>query len=258
MLVACSGALGSTLSSLTSLINLIEKQRLSRDWGGQYLLRLVIAIPLAMAMYGVIRGGILTPGPNSISYLNPYGLLFASVMVGMLASPILEKLGAVTQALSGQESKLDTQFDRIGTALGVATLDNYNGFICLCFHDEENEVLEWGRDGISLLRAGRLYELAVWFQSSKPEREPAEEIRITGGIDTRTVEFHLIPDSNSVSVQPRQKAVSFGALDRSPQVEFQFRAPETAGPIELWVEVSQKNRLIHVISAALYVQGLKS
>jgi hypothetical protein len=155
--------------------------------------------------------------------------------------------------MSGSESQVEQQVDRIGEVLGVAILDNYEGFVCMGSTAD---------GGTPTLSVGQTYSLIMWFQPDQPEQASsgqgyalAEQILIEGGMDTSEVEFSLTPDSDGFSFRPREKQVAVPVTDTSPQAEFQFLAPEDAAPYELWVEVFQKNRLIHVISARLYVEA---
>jgi hypothetical protein len=256
VLVISGGALGSALHDLSSFMNVIANRSFPKNWLWSYLFRILLAVPLALAFYVLIRGGILTPEAGT-NVLNPYGILIASVLVGTFAAPIIDKLLAVEQTLLGQESQLERQIDRIGEALGVTALDNYRGFVCISFQGEGGEGVRFMDSTKPVLRAGRLYELVVWFEPSKPEQGVAEEIRIEGGTNAKEVTFTLAPNSDRFGLRPRQKAVSFGVMEPSPFAQFQFYAPQAPDPHELWVEVSQKNRLVHVASATFYVEGVE-
>ncbi len=254
LLVVSGGALGSTLTSLTSFAQYIENQRIPRTLWWRYWIKVAIVVPLEMAMYMIIRGGLLSPEAASLDYLNPYGILFASVILGVFVTPIIERLSAIARTLSERESKSDHQIDRIATALGVATLDNYHGYICLSLRDEQGKDVSLTEENTLLISAGQSHELDAWFQPNKPDGITANEIRVAGGSDTRTVEFNLTPDSDSMSLQPRHETVSFGVVDHSPTVRFKFRAPETEDTGELWLNVTQKNRLVQVVPVTFHVQ----
>ena len=254
LLVVAGGALGSSVHDLTSFITTVSDGRIRKNWLWSYLFRVMIAIPIVLVFYVAIRGGILSPDATTDS-LNPYGLLIASILVGMFTPSIFDRLLVVDRALLGQESQLERQLEQIGATLGVVSLDNYDGFVCLFFRDEGGRPVGLADDGKPVLQPGPPYRLVVWFQSnSRPDTGVSEEIRIQGGRDAREVEFRLVPDSDNFGFRPRQKSVSFPVVEPSPEAEFQFRAPTSDGAYELWVEVSQKNRFVHIVSVTFHVE----
>jgi hypothetical protein len=82
-----------------------------------------------MMVYGIIRGVLLSPQAENTN-LNPYGILIASVVTGMFSVQALEKMNSVVSYVFTPATEIEKQLDRIGTALGIATLDNYQGFVC--------------------------------------------------------------------------------------------------------------------------------
>lgn len=254
LLVAAGGALGSSVHDLSTFITTVSGGRIRRNWLWSYLFRILITVPLVLVFYMAIRGGILSPEATT-NILNPYGLLIASIFVGIFTPSIVDRLLLVDRALLGQESQLERQIEQIGATLGVVSLDNYDGFVCLLFRDEGGKPVSSADDKKPVLRPGPPYRLVVWFQPNRLNSGVSEDVRIQGGRDAREVEFHLVPDSDNFGFRPRQKSVSFPVVEPSPEAEFQFRAPTTEGAYELWVEVSQKNRFILIVSATFHVEG---
>lgn len=253
ILVAAGGFLGSSLDVLYRFTDNVGNRRLLKKWLLWYFLRVLFGTPLAMIGYFIIRGTIVAPGAD-IKFLNPFGLSCISALIGMFATQSIEKLNVVAQALFNVETELEKRIDRIGTALGVSSLDNYQGFVCLSVEGENGEITYSSEGETLLLFAGRTYELAIWFQPQKPEHVLAEEIQITDGTDAKTVEFFLQPDSNNISVRKRQKSISFDVTKKSPNVKFQFEADKTHDEGELWIVVSQKLRFITLVSVILKIQ----
>src|SRR6185503_5051798 len=140
LLVVCGGALGGSLHAIRSLIWVLGHRQSLKGWVLWYALRALVGIPLALIFYMAVRGGLLSPGADS-RLLNPYGMLAFSVGIGFSGMSILEKLTAVFSAPLKSDVMLETEIERIGAALGLATLDNYQGFVCLAFQDKEGKSL---------------------------------------------------------------------------------------------------------------------
>jgi hypothetical protein len=248
-----AAVLGSSVEALVTLERSVSNHKRLTNWKMQLYLRMLFALPLTIALYLVIRGVILTPeAPGYV--LNPYGIAIVFFFVGLFTGSIYAGLSSLAKVLVPGEPKAERQLDQISSALGLTTFDNYNGFVCLTLKDKEGLDIDFSEDREAILRAKEFYELAVWFQPFEPEQGLYEQISITEGMDTQEVEFQLIPDSDSVRVLPNRKTVAFEPEESSPQVMFQFRAPEATDPYELWIQVFQKNRSIQVISAVFLVQ----
>ena len=254
MLVAAGGALGSSLQAVSRLMAQIGSYRLPTSWRWWLLLQVVTGIPLALMLYMMLRGGVLSTAAGAAS-LNPYGILGLSALVGLFAAPLLDRLNSIAATLFRNDTALERQIDRIGSALGVSTLDNYQGFVCLSLQDREGAAPSSGEEGVPILLVGRSYDLTVWFQKDKPQGYLSDEIRISGGADSAEVEFTLASDSDGASVRRRQESVRFGATESSPRVQFHLSVLDTVGKHEFWVEISQKNRLVHVISVEFEAKG---
>ena len=270
ILVACGGALGASLNAFRGLLEMIGNRTSVRGWLLWYALRVLVSIPLAMMAYGIIRGLLLSPTAENIN-LNPYGILIASVVTGMFSVQALEKMNSVVSSLFTPATEIEKQLDRIGTALGVATLDNYQGFVCVSLQDLQGNVVSSSQAGRPLLNVKQSYDLIAWFQPKKPEKSEgvlASEVLIEEGTDAKNIEFKLLPDSASVRLEPRQETINVPAKESSPRAKFRFQAPAVAEASnidisqapsqrvhdhDIWVEVFQKNRLIHVMSVVFEV-----
>lgn len=252
LLVISSGALGGSIHSLTSFVEYVGARRLMKSWLLWYLYRVFVAVPLAMIFYLVIRGGIVSTGASA-SVLNPFGIAAVSGLVGMFSQSASDKLSEVVQTLFGRQSPVEKQIDRIGTILGVATLDNYEGYFCMAFGDQKGTSPSAQNIDFCELQPGKAYQLVTWFQQNTPKDGRAEEIKIAGGIDVKTVEFSLTADSESIRLEPRVATVSVPVRKRSDDVKFDFRVPDDIDSFEFWIQITQKNQFIAIVSKTVKV-----
>lgn len=253
ILVACGGALGAGLHAFRSLLEMLSNRTSPRGWLLWYALRVLVGIPIALMSYLVVRALVLSPHAENSS-LNPYGILAASVVVGMFSTQALDKMNTVFSTLFRPATDLEKQLDRLGEALGVGTLDNYQGFVCLSFEDSAGKEIFASEGERPSLNPGEGYELTAWFQPDKPERHLANEIRISDGFDTKIVEFKVLPDSDKISLLPSQETIKFPPKEPSPRVKFTFQAPKEGDPYDIYIEVFQKTRLIHVVPIIINVK----
>lgn len=252
LMVAAGAATGTTIVRLAAFLDPDRRVQPS-PW--RSLLHELIAAVVGSVFYMIFRGALLRPERNVIACLNPYGVLAASIAVGLFAVPLFARFGTITRALSGQESELNDQLGRVATALGVATLTNYNGYLCVSTRDPATGSPVKARENILGLKPRAVYDLVVWFQSHRPEEDLSAAIRVTGGNDAKIVEFDVTPDSEAVTVRPRQETISFPHNADSPLGTFSFQSPESSGAFEIWIEVIQKNRLIHVMATKFEVKA---
>jgi hypothetical protein len=96
ILVVVAGALGSFIHVATSAGDYIGNRKLVRSWIYWYLLRLPVGSSLALLVYLLLRGGILTgAGITTISGGPPFGIVGISALAGMFAKKASNKLGEV-------------------------------------------------------------------------------------------------------------------------------------------------------------------
>lgn len=255
LLVVSSGVLGSSFNALSSYADSVGHRRLVKSWLLWYVMRVFVAVPLSMILYMVIRGILISPGAN-IADVNPFGLAAVSVLVGVFANSAANHLLRLSQTVPGQPTKLEKDIDRIGAILGITSLNNYQGYVCITFRSEAGVSLPTpDGGGLPVLKAGEKYRMAVWFQPGEPQEGLKEKIYITGGVDATDVEFVMRADSEKVSMRPRQASVSFAVAERSREVRFEFTAPGNSGPFDFWVQVIQKNQLIELVSKTAQVSS---
>jgi hypothetical protein len=210
-------------------------------------------MPLALCVYLVERGIVLASTAGA-KELNPYGLLAISVAAGLFTRQALDKIGSIADAIAPSEA-VEQQMTRIESALGIGSLDNYDGFLCVMIEATATDERS-GDDRLSLT-AARNYVLQVWFQphSTNDGRQACERVSITGGMEVDTVQFEVTADTDVGAIRPRSDEVSFRRDEGSRVLRFEFTAQPMAGNGEVWVEITQRNRLIQSLSLPLQLHG---
>jgi hypothetical protein len=102
VLVMAAGALGSFNHVVSSAADYIGTRRLVRSWIYWYLLRLPLGSGLALLVYLLLRGGILTGIPITVPLPDdqqPYGIIGISALTGMFAKKASNKLGEIFDVL---------------------------------------------------------------------------------------------------------------------------------------------------------------
>ncbi len=243
IIVMASGALGSSLQVSSQIIEDARAPARSTRWS--YAVNILLGVPVALIAYMAFRGILDTH--TEVTRLNPYALAMFSTAFGFFAAPSLTNvIRTRMNDLFAEPAGSDRKIDRIEAALGTTLLDNYHGYVCTSIEPVPNPEPRDPEQSSS-----PRYELAVWFMPARPSSGTFEEVDISGGADSLTVEFSLIPNSDAIVAHPRQGTVRFERFDESPRVRFQLTMPVSAPYAEAWVEVAQKNRLVTVCSVPL-------
>ena len=254
LMVIAGGALGSVVHAMTSLADYVGNRLLVSSWGLWYVTRVFVGSSLALIIYLIIRAGLLAPAAD-VRVINSFGIVAVSVLVGMFSKATLDKINSVADVLFRGEKPYQEGIQQITNALGVSTLDNYQGFICLSFEDEKGGAVSFSEGKLPVLDAEQSYDLVLWFQPQRPTSGASEEISLSGGLDVAETQFSVAPNSDSLTLKPHRATVSVGIKQISNKEKFRFRAPKSADPYELWVEISQKTRLIQVAFLAFVVRS---
>jgi hypothetical protein len=98
LVVAISGALGSTIHTSTSFADFVGNRRLFKSWVTWYLLRPVIGAALAVLIYFALRGGFFS-GTLQSGDVNPYGIAALGGLAGMFSQQAADKLKEVFETL---------------------------------------------------------------------------------------------------------------------------------------------------------------
>jgi Na+-driven multidrug efflux pump len=112
-----AGFIGACVYSLYAIILHLSppKKDFDKNWTGWYVLRPIVGAGLALIVYVLIRGGLLSVGSN-VSNLNFLGFTGFSFIVGLFTEPTMHKLndladtmfGVTDEKTSGQEAKKKT------------------------------------------------------------------------------------------------------------------------------------------------------
>ncbi len=94
LIVVIVGALGSYVHLATSFSDFVGNRRLEESWGWWYLLRPFIGSALAVILYFVVRGGLVT-GSTGAGNLSPYGVAAIAGLAGMFHLQAIDKLREV-------------------------------------------------------------------------------------------------------------------------------------------------------------------
>jgi hypothetical protein len=94
LISAVAGALGSYIHLATSFADFLGNRRLSTCWAWWYILRPFIGMALALVMYFVIRGGLIS-GNAAAQNLSPYGVAAIAGLAGMFSKQATDKLREV-------------------------------------------------------------------------------------------------------------------------------------------------------------------
>jgi hypothetical protein len=91
LLTISGGVLGGVLDATRSLVNFAGNRLLAASWVWWYLLQPITGAIVAAVCYIVIRGGLVT----SAEALNEPGLVVLAALVGMVSTPVVNKLNEV-------------------------------------------------------------------------------------------------------------------------------------------------------------------
>ncbi len=120
-LVVLTGALGSYVHLATSFADYAGARKLNWSWGWWFLLRPFIGMALAVIMYCVIRGGLISgfgggdeaTGGQAVRQLNPFGVAAIAGMTGMFSKQATDKLREVFETLFGvKDERPDKMSDK--------------------------------------------------------------------------------------------------------------------------------------------------
>lgn len=106
LIVVVAGALGSYIHLATSFADYVGNRRLVGSWGWWYVLRPFIGTALAVIVYFVVRGGLIT-GSSGAGSLSPYGVAAIAGLSGMFSKQATDKLREVFENLFKAEKPPD-------------------------------------------------------------------------------------------------------------------------------------------------------
>lgn len=91
LIVAVAGGIGSYIHVATSFADFVGNRKLRPSWEIWYMLRPVIGALLAVVVYFVIRGGLLSSSSGA-DQMSPYGLAATSCLCGLFSKQASDKL----------------------------------------------------------------------------------------------------------------------------------------------------------------------
>lgn len=258
VLAVCGGgALGSLLRYTGILLQ--RKERISYKYtDSQLFQRLVNGIPMAAAVYLLIRGTLLNTGVD-YTVFNIYGLTLLSIIIGFFSYESLQKLTGTLQFLFDREQLIENKIEKISNVLGLEALANYQGYFITKlqrFPPQQlynNEPYPYTRpETDSENPVYYEYLLTCWFQpfediTEAPSALKSYRIDINNGREAEFVTFSVVPRVNGLRFEPASTNIVVGESRFGGTVTFrvQSQSPTLA---ECWIEVSQMNRLIAVVS----------
>jgi hypothetical protein len=256
-----------------------------------YLIQTAGSSVLGVLFYVLIRAGILTG--NTVRDMNPLGMAVLSLGVGISAPAIMRWARAAVVDIYGEEpevlraiQRLEDRFER---ALSEPTLDNFDGTVWIRLLDEAgvtllrvsdqdytappNLVGQAGADESPTPRgetlptqpfyvahAGQRCRLEVRFVPEQPPDKKMgdlyQELRIRRGTPSEEVTFDVALDSLTVDLLKDRLSCTFHPKSSTLPLVFDFVAPEKEGEHQLFVEVSQKNRLLLSVPLVLHIGRL--
>lgn len=220
------------------------------------LVHLILALQFALIVYFAIRSFVLLP-TTPVSGLSPFGVLAVGLLAGLAVEEVVPNL--MMSRLSGSAmTGIESRIDLIANAVGAATLDNYQGRLCMDLLDDDGKTVfdSLVASGSTVaselsLKPNRRYRLLAWFEPGARESQTSEVVSITGGNDVSQVTFVVAADSSAaLQFTPNRRTFAFDPLKPSERMEFAFVAPLLELPITLWLRATQKGRLAAVLSVA--------
>ncbi|MEV0975530.1 hypothetical protein [Streptomyces sp. NPDC049915] len=114
--VVCCSALGSFVHAATSFATYVGNRRLYASWLWWYLLRAGIGVALALLVYFLLRGGLVT-GSSGPAATNPYGFAGIAGLCGLFSKQATDKLREVCDTILSTRTDGDRdRQDKLETA----------------------------------------------------------------------------------------------------------------------------------------------
>jgi hypothetical protein len=114
LITPLAGALGGYIHSVTSYVAFLGNRQLKRSWMPWYLLRPMVGMALAMALYLALRGGLFASGSDSTA-VNGYGVAAISALAGLFSKQAVDKLREIAETVFKAEQKSEAALgDRLG------------------------------------------------------------------------------------------------------------------------------------------------
>lgn len=113
------GALGASVHALTSFSTYVGNRAFTPSWRWWYVVRLPVGSVLAVILYFVLRGGLLSVGTGADA-ISPYGIGAVAGLAGMFSKQAIDKLDEVFRTLFATSKGGDaSREDKLGEGVTV-------------------------------------------------------------------------------------------------------------------------------------------
>jgi hypothetical protein len=162
LMVVVVGALGSMVHAATSFTSYAGNRRLKLSWTWWYILRMITGATLAVLVYFVLRGGLLT-GAAPTTAVNPYGIAATAGLAGLFSKQAIDKLREVFDTLLrvSKGHGDDERADKIASPAPVLT-------------DVTPNTVTAGAGTVELTLSGRGFTTDSRVLAQRPTGEPVE------------------------------------------------------------------------------------
>ncbi|MDQ5822366.1 MAG: hypothetical protein M3540_13085 [Actinomycetota bacterium] len=150
------------------------------------------------------------------------------------------------RALDATERLPQTVEESVRTALLGAPLAKWRGFVGVSVDAPTNE------DGRPTLAPRNDVELEITFAPEERGRGVERLIDIRDGVDAATVTFKLRLESDTVAV-PAEEYVAEVPSSGSKKLAVPLTTPTASGTHQIWLRVSQRNRVVQMVPLELAV-----
>jgi hypothetical protein len=112
LLAVLAGVLGACVHAMTVLAARVGNRTAEPAWGLWYLFAPLIGGALALFLYAVIRGGLLSVGGASSGVVSLYGVVAIAGLAGLFSRKVMERIASILgtpQAASSPGSDLNAR-----------------------------------------------------------------------------------------------------------------------------------------------------
>jgi len=229
--VLLAGAGGALLNSVQSLSVFLGNRVFKPSWVPYYIVKPAIGGALAFAFYAVFRAGLVSSAVAA-DQLNYYGIVSASLLVGLFSNQAISKFALIADGLFrtvyGSHSMAD------GTLVPgrpILRLDRYTGFLTYVVSSQSDHRVT----------------VTVRLQKEAPNSERSVAIDIGEGEARGPVTFGIVVHSSTHDVSPP----SANLVVRPGQVaesSFTLQAASTAVPLEALIELTNRDRAVALVT----------
>jgi hypothetical protein len=237
--VTLAGAGGAALSAAAEVVSHLGRRRFRSTWTPYYVIRPVLGAGLALMIYVIARGSLLSSNAPP-QFLNFYGILALSVLAGLFARSALQKILETYDVVFTAGKGLYDSVEQKEPGAPPA-LEPYEGFVAYELSPAgEREPLR----------------LTLWMQTeilSLPTGSQYKELKVGDGVPTRRTEFRFTVFSHNFrSVTPQSfkiKVEPFASETESRTFSFESAESESGADKTLTalIEISQYGQTVGVL-----------